>query len=219
MKAKQNEQAVSIKAPDFKVAVFRIVGDAPYIQNKFSQKARQTMRDAQEAGQAGKKGKKREPKDFKACYEAAIHRTADGWYGIPAAAFRKAMVSACRIVGFKMTHAKLALRALADGFDRDDGVGLVRILKGKPEYFEAAVRNESGVCDIRARPMWREGWEAEVRIRFDTDLFTLADISALLLRAGQQVGIGEGRPDSPNSCGMDWGTFDIRSRKETSDDA
>jgi hypothetical protein len=29
----------------------------------------------------------------------------------------------------------------------------------------------------------------------------------LMLRAGQQVGIGEGRPDSPNSNGLGWGRF------------
>ena len=70
-----------------------------------------------------------------------------------------------------------------------------------------AVRNESGVCDLRPRPMWRKGWEAVVRVRFDGDQFTLIDVANLLLRAGMQVGIGEGRPDSRNSCGMGWGLF------------
>jgi hypothetical protein len=31
---------------------------------------------------------------------------------------------------------------------------------------------------------------------------------------GRQVGIGEGRPDSRNSCGMGWGLFEIVNRKE-----
>ena len=35
------------------------------------------------------------------------------------------------------------------------------------------------------------------------------DVTNLLMRVGQQVGIGEGRPDSKNSAGMGWGTFNV----------
>ena len=57
--------------------------------------------------------------------------------------------------------------------------------------------------------MWREGWEAVVRIKYDADMFTLTDVANLLMRAGAQVGIGEGRPDSRKSCGIGWGIFDL----------
>lgn len=212
--AKTPKSEVTILPPNFQTAVFRITGTAPYCQNKFSQKAREQIRLKQEAGSAGKKGMKREPKDFQACYEGAMHKTKEGWCGIPAPAFRNAMVSACRVVGFKMTHAKLAVFIEADGFDPEDGMPLVRILKGEPKYHEMAVRNESGVCDLRARPMWDPGWEADVRIRFDAEMFTIEDIANLLMRAGQQVGVGEGRPDSRKSCGMGWGMFRVLESKE-----
>lgn len=205
------EKKLTIEPPKFLTAEVCIVGISPYVQNKFSAKAREKMRQAQEAGSTGRKGTKREAKDFKAAYEAAIHRSSDGWHGIPAPAFRNACIDACRMCGFKMTHAKLSVFAEADGFDADDGTPLVRITKGKPEYSELAVRNESGVCDLRPRPMWREGWEATVRIRFDADQFTLEDVTNLLMRAGLQVGIGEGRPSSPNSKGMGWGMFSLKS--------
>jgi hypothetical protein len=71
-----------------------------------------------------------------------------------------------------------------------------------------AVRNETGVVDLRVRPMWRE-WEAVVRINFDADQFTLTDITNLLQRVGMQVGLGEGRPDSRKSAGLGWGTFQL----------
>jgi len=58
--------------------------------------------------------------------------------------------------------------------------------------------------------MWREGWEAVVHITFDADMLTATDVANLLSRAGMQVGIGEGRPDSKSSCGMGWGTFAVR---------
>ena len=98
----------------------------------------------------------------------------------------------------------------ADGFDKDDQTPLVKITKGSPVYCEHYVRNETGVVDLRARPMWREGWEAIVRIRFDADQFTAEDIANLLSRTGLQVGIGEGRPDSKKSCGMGWGLFELK---------
>lgn len=203
-------EAVAIKPPNIQMAVFRILGSAPYVQNKFSQKAREQMKATQELGSTERsKRPKREPKDFHALYEGAIHRSTEGWEGIPASSFRNAMISACRLVGFKMTLAKLSVFIFADGFDADDGTPLIKITKGQPRYVEHMVRLATGVPDVRARPMWDQGWEADVRIRFDADQFTLSDISNLLMRVGIQVGIGEGRPDSPSSAGMGWGTFEL----------
>jgi len=197
-----------IGAPNFKVAEFNIRGNAPFVQNAFPEKARNEIRATQEAGSTGKKGKKREPKDFQAAYENAKHVSTDGWAGIPASAFRAAMVSACKTVGFMMTRAKQAIFIVADGFSRD-GYPLVKITNGEPHYSEMYVRPEKGGVDLRPRPMWDPGWEATVRVRYDADLFTLQDCANLLMRAGIQVGVGEGRPDSKKSCGMGWGTFDI----------
>jgi len=200
--------ALTIAPPNFQTLSIRIRGNAPYVQNKFSAKARQKMIDAQEAGSTGKKNRLREAKDFKQVYNDAMHISHEGWHGIPAPGFRNALISACKCCGFAMTRAKLSLFAEADGFDADDGTPLVKILKGKPTYTESAVRNESGVCDIRPRPLWAAGWEADVRIRFDADQFTMDDVANLMMRAGIQVGIGEGRPDSKKSAGMGWGTFE-----------
>lgn len=203
-------QAVAVSAPNFQTAAFCIVGTAPYVQNKFSAKAREQMKTKQEGGSTSQSKKKREPKDFQACYEGAIHRTSEGWIGIPATAFRNAMISACRLVGFTMTRAKLAVFVEADGFDKDDGTPLVKMMKGEPIYHEMAVRNETGVADVRARPMWLPGWQADVRVRFDRDQFTLQDVTNLLMRVGMQVGIGEGRPDSRAGYGMNWGLFSLK---------
>lgn len=206
--AKVAAQSLTIPAPNFQIASFHIRGDAPLVMNKFSSKMREVLRAQHEAGSTAKKGKKKEPKDFDALYEQAIHRSTDGWIGIPASAFRSALVSACRTVGFHMTKAKLAAFVVADGFE-EDGTPLVRITKGEPSYHEAIVRNQTGVPDVRPRPMWAPGWEAEVRIRFDADMFTLADVANLMMRVGAQVGILEGRPDSKNSTGQGWGTFEL----------
>jgi len=210
-------EQITIPPPNLKVAVFKIRGSAPYVQNKFSSKAREMMRASQEAGSTAKKGRKREPKNFQQCFEQATHISDEGWYGIPAPAFRNAAVSACKICGFHMTKAKLSIFIVQDGFDKDDGTPLIKITKGERIYHEGAVRNATGVADLRARPMWREGWEADVCVRFDADQFTLEDIANLMARVGMQVGIGEGRPDSKKSSGMGWGLFDIRQSEESAD--
>jgi hypothetical protein len=202
-----DKQTVVIEAPKFEMADITIKGTAPYVQSKFSQKAREQMRLKQESGQRAKKGSAREGKDFMATYEAAKHVSRQGWIGIPAPSFRNAMISACRIVGFKMTLAKLSVFVEADGFDADDGTPLVKII-GEPRVHEGLVRNQTGVADVRWRPMWEE-WSAVVRVRWDAAQFSAQDVVNLLSRAGAQVGIGEGRPDSKSSNGLGWGLFEV----------
>jgi hypothetical protein len=206
--AKEKKQQITISAPNMQVAVFKIVGTAPYVQNKFSKKAMEIMRAKQAAGSTATKGKKREAKDFKLCYEESMHKTKEGWCGIPAAAFRCAMISACRTVGFKMTLAKLCAFVIADGHSLD-GTPLVKLRKGKPRHVEHLVRIQK-TTDIRARAMWDPGWEATVRVEFDADQFTPTDIANLMMRVGVQVGVGEGRPDSKDSAGMGWGLFKLK---------
>ena len=210
----KNDVGVVIKAPNFSTAEFKIIGTSPYVQNKFSAKARQTMKETQEAGSRSRSKRKRKAKDFTKCYEDAMHKMVDGGHGIPAPAFRNAMIDACRMVGFKMTHAKCSVFVEADGFDVDDATPLVRITKGAPNYTELAVRLDKGVPDIHPRPMWEPGWEANVRIRFDEDQFSVSDVANLLLRAGAQIGVGEGRPFSKNSKGMGWGMFRLAEEGE-----
>lgn len=201
------EQNITISAPNLAIAEFKIEGTAPYVQLRFSEKALNQMKEKMEAGSVAKKGKKRAPRDFDDDYKQAFRKPSKGGYGIPASAFRNAMISACKIVGFHMTKAKLAVFIVADDFDLSDGVPLVK-LEGKPEKVEHYVRNETGVVDIRVRAMWRS-WKAKVKVQYDADMFSLEDISNLMLRVGMQVGIGEGRPDGKKSAGMGWGTFQI----------
>jgi len=214
MKKATVEKQVVIKPPNFNTAEFTTIGNAPYVQNAFPKKAKEQMKEKQTAGSQAKKGKTKDGKNFQECYEQSMHISKEGWNGIPASGIRASFISACRLVGFKMTLAKLGIFVEPDGFDKNDGTPLVRITKGKPHYVEHPVRLETGVTDIRARAMWDEGWEAVVRIRYDADLFSLEDISNLFMRVGLQVGWGEGRPDSRKSSGMGWGTFLLKDGKK-----
>lgn len=181
---------------------------SPLVVNAFSAKAREKMRLQQEMGSLGKKvSTKRDPKDFADLYNSARHISREGWDGMAAATIRNAAISACRLVGFKMTLGRLSLFTEADGISAADGTPLIRIY-GEPQPFEAMVRNQTGVADIRIRPRWDE-WTANLRLRFDQDQFSDEDIIHLLYRAGTQCGICEGRPDSTASNGLGWGLFEI----------
>jgi len=199
------EKEIQIRAPNMATASFGIRGTAPFVQLRFSAKVQEGLLKKHMEGSQAKKGKKREAKDPEALFEEAMYLSTDGWRGIPASSFRKALVSACRLVGFKMTLAKLGVFIEPDGFDAEDGTPLIRI-QGEPALHISHTRNATGVPDIRIRAMWRE-WAATVRITYDADLFNEVDVANLLMRVGMQVGIGEGRPDSRESVGMGWGTF------------
>lgn len=204
-----DRQTVSIKPPNLVVASFELAGTTPYMQHRFWKKAE--MMATQSLGSTAKKGKKRDPRDFDRDYHEAMYLSAEGWHGLPAPAFRAALISACRLVGFKMTLAKLSVFVLHDGIDARDGTPLVRIT-GTPEKSEMMVRNADGSVDIRVRPLWSV-WGLNLRLRYDADQFTLSDVANLLERAGSQVGIGEGRPDSKRSAGLGFGTFTIVKRE------
>jgi hypothetical protein len=101
MSKNTKEENVTIKAPSISTAAFKIVGTSPYIQLRFSQKAIETMMAKMAAGSQANKKKAREARDFDADFEAAKHISTEGWCGIPASAFRNALISACRLVGFR----------------------------------------------------------------------------------------------------------------------
>lgn len=206
---------VSVKAPEFSTAQFNIRGTAPLVQNHFSKKAADVMRDQQAAGDAGKNtSKKKQPKDFESLWKDARHCTEDERCGIPCTAFRSALISACRVAGFAMTKAKLSIFVVADAMDRDGETGLVLLTKGEPVKTEKPVVLPNGSWDIRSRPRWSAGWEASITLEWDADQFRTQDVVNLLARAGKQVGVGEGRPDSKKSNGQGWGTFEVLSTAE-----
>lgn len=206
---KTKEETLVIKPPNFKQASWKIRGITNLVINAFDEKSREQIRKIQEGGQAAKNIRKREPKDFDAQFRNAHHVSTEGWNGFSALGVRHALVDACRLTGAVMTRAKMAIvEIVPDGCDKD-GWDLIRIIKGEPKYFECYVRNETGVVDLRARPRWDPGWEATIGLVWDGDEFRLQDITNLLMRAGLQVGIGEGRPFSKKSVGCNWGRFEV----------
>lgn len=206
--ASSASESVTISAPKFELAEFDIVGTAPYVQLCFPQKVKELMMEKMRLGSQAGKSRKKEARDFDEDFKQAMYETPTGKHGIPAGAFRNAMISACRLVGFKMTLAKLSVFLEADDFDRYEGKPMV-YLEGTPEPVISHVRNATGVADLRVRAKFWP-WSAKLRVRYDAGLFSASDVANLLARVGMQVGIGEGRPDSKTSAGVGWGTFRLK---------
>ena len=213
MKVKSEvKKTVTISAPKIKTATFEIVGVAPLVIHRFSAKTKNEMKLKMETGKAASSKKNREAKNTDDIYQEARYISKEGWDGFHAGAIRAALISACRLVGFKMTLAKLSIFVEADGWDaQEPQIPLIRIY-GKPQKQEDIARVETGQPYVTVRAAFYD-WSAKVKIRFDADQFTVDDIYNLLYRVGSQVGIGEGRPDSKKSCGMGWGLFDVKGGK------
>ena len=201
----QNQNVV-IKAPAFAVLSLVIEGTAPLVIARFSKKA-ELMAKMQE-GKSAKSKKERTARDYDTEADQSRYYNSDkSWEGVNAAGFRAGMISACRLVGFKMTLAKLSVFVVQDDFDIELTTPLVRIY-GKSSTNTSHTRNATGVVDVRARPIYPQ-WACALNIRFDADQFTATDIINRVSRVGLQVGIGEGRPDSKSSAGCGWGTFRV----------
>lgn len=199
---------VTIKAPNFGTAEFKLRGIAPLVIHRFSAKTKKQMKEKMETGKAASSKKNREAKNTDDTYHEARYIAKQGWDGVHAGAFRNALISACRLVGFKMTLAKLSLFVEADGWDKEEPqIPLIRIY-GDPVKQEDMARVETGQPYVTVRAAYHD-WTMKLRIRWDADQFTLQDVANLLSRVGLQVGIGEGRPDSKRSAGMGWGLFEV----------
>lgn len=204
-----SQTVLTIEPPKFNVAEFSVKGLAPLVIHRFSAKTKQQMKQKMEEGKSASNKKNREAKDTDITFQEARYISPDGWDGFNAASIRKAMISACRLVSFKMTIAKLSLFVEADGWDASEPqIPLIRIY-GEPTKQEDMARVETGQPYVTVRAAYHN-WSAKIRVRFDADQYTQADVANLLMRVGLQVGIGEGRPDSKNSSGMGWGIFEVQ---------
>lgn len=198
---------IEIQPPKFQAITLRLVGTAPLMLHKFSEKMRKQIEEKQTT--ESKTKAKRAPKDYAAEFQGARYLDAKGRDGLPCGAIRAAMISACRFVdGLPMTRAKGAFFIVPQTNDRTDGTPLV-LIEGKAKHDTRPVRLESGVADLRNRPRY-DDWSVEITVQYDADMLTANDIANLLARAGAQIGVGELRPQGPNSYGGDFGTWHVQ---------
>jgi hypothetical protein len=176
-----------------------IVGTAPLIVHRFSEKAKRQMLDNMQ----GRKSPK-EAKNPEAEYEAAFYRTDEGGYGFPVIAFKAATVGAARFYGKSVSMTALRQFVFFEApFSKEAGQKLAPIT-GEPHMREDVTRVGMGGTDLRYRPEFTE-WSTEVEVTFVKSMLTRESVLSLIEAGGMGVGIGEWRPEKKG----DFGTYQI----------
>lgn len=193
-----------------------IIGTAPLVVSKFSEKAKTQMRE----GQTGQK-RLRKARDPEADFAGARHRINgdEGYDGFPATGLKGAIVGGARFFNDKklnMTLLKQSIFVIGEGEEMlipiEHGDGKTYGVDVEPRMHEAMVRNATGVADFRFRPMYTP-WSMTLSVIYMPDVMNLESLVALV-DAGGFVGIGEWRPGSKQSQTGSWGTFQVDDSKE-----
>jgi len=192
-KTAKQSSSVCISLPKRKRVILGIVSTSPMIQHRWSEKAKEMIRNKQQTGDKKKNRDIRVPEDE--C-EAATYRTSDGRYGIPLLSIKAAIVSAAhKDLGIEKTLVRKSIfmpDILSDG--------VLPIYCDDPIMREDMVRVGMGSADLRYRPEFKN-WSAELTFEIDAELMTTENLLALIERAGFSVGICEWRPEKGGEFG------------------
>lgn len=176
-----------------------LLGTAPLIVHKFSEKAKRQMLD----GFQGRKSPK-EPMDPEGDYERAFYRLDDGSYGFPVIAFKAATVGGARFFGKDVPMTMLRQCVFFDAdFSKEDGQKLARIT-GAPHMREDVVVISMGKTTLRYRPEFTE-WSTAIDVTYVKSMLTRESVASLIDAGGMGVGVGEWRPQKKG----DFGTYQI----------
>lgn len=199
-----SDAAIQIDAVPSETIHVPIIGTAPLIVSRFSEKAKQQMLDAQQ----GRK-KIKTIRDPDADYQASLYRTDDGGYGFPATGFKAATVSAARFYDKSVTMIGLRQSLFIRGVhSKIAGQGLVAI-NGEPVMREDMVRVGISGTDLRYRGEFTE-WSATLVVVYVTSLLSRASVLSLIDAGGMGSGVGEWRPERRG----DFGTYEIDRSQE-----
>ena len=195
---KQASKAVTIPEPDLRMISVDVVGLSPLIVNRWSEKAQRQIEDTQAHAV---KATKKPPRDPEAEFKASMYRLPNGGHGFPAAAFKKAAVSACRLIdGLAMTQARLLFVCPQDFVEIE--APTPKLPKGSewPAMDARPVRLANGSADMRYRAAYWP-WSCRLEVRYNAGATSAEQIVNLLALAGECIGIGELRPERGDNHG------------------
>lgn len=207
------------RALDIQEFRVRVVGTSPLMTHAWSAKAKGIIED----GDKTPKDSKRPPRDPEAEYESCFYRLPDGSAGIPARAFKQAIVTAVgQVDGLTKTFTRTSFHVIGDAVGDVLGMptgearktDLIRIEGCEPTMRTDMVRvGPYKVADVRYRPEWSE-WSCWVTIRHNAKAISVQQIVSLLRLAGFGVGIFEWRPEKGGMHGM-FEVVEIEVQEET----
>ena len=195
---------IVIKRIDTETIRIPIVGTAPLMVNKFTEKSKRKMLDDMQ----GRKSPK-QIKDPQADYDAAFYRCDDGTPGFPVIAFKAATVSAARFYGKEVSMTGLRQFMFFDGeFSNVEGIQLARLI-GEPHMREDAVKVGVNGRDLRYRPCFTT-WTTTIDVVYVRAMLTRESVVSLVEAGGLGVGVGEWRPERRG----DFGTYQVDSDRD-----
>jgi hypothetical protein len=167
-----------------------VVGVSPFLAHRFSEEAQEAIAVAQSGAHRGKKPPRAPEREF----DLAQYRTPDGRHGVPAAAFKRAVVAAVRYVeGLTMTKVEGALQI--------PGSILPFAEHSEPVMQADRVVIGRGTTSIAYRARYDQ-WSVDVPVRFQEDVISPEQLANLFQIAGFSVGVGDWRPACKGSFGM-----------------
>lgn len=184
-----------------------VVGTAPLICHKFSQKVIGQLL----AKHKGEAKQAREKKDPEANFEAARYRLLDGSDGVPAGGVKGCIVAANdKDSGLAKTTAKGVFRVSADCV----ATNLIRIITPTPPRMrEDVTRTTTGVVNITHRPEYWP-WAMLLNVEFLPGYVSIAQTLQAIEMAGFRIGLCEWRPSSKMSTTGTYGTFRLATEEE-----
>lgn len=201
--AAPTEATINIRRIGTETIHVPIIGTAPLLVHRFSEKAKRQMLDAQQ----GRKMPK-QPKDPAAEFDGAFYRLEDGTPGFPVLAFKAATVAGGRYYGKDVPMTALRQFMFFRGEIGADGRMLCRI-EGEATMREDIVRIGNGGTDLRYRPQFID-WRATLEIVYVTSALTRDSVLSLVEAGGMGAGVGEWRPEKKG----DFGTYRIADDRE-----
>jgi len=185
--------ATEIRSIDVERIMVPVLGTAPLIVHKWSEKAKRQMLDAQQ----GRKTVK-EPRDPEADYRDSLYRTENG-FGVPVLAFKAATVGAARFFGKAVRMTELRQFLFMRGVPSDDKTSILTPITGEPRMREDMVRVGMGT-DLRYRGEFVE-WSALLDITYVKTALSRDSVLSLVDAGGLGVGICEWRPEKRGQNG------------------
>lgn len=197
------EARLVIKPIETEILAIQIVGTAPLIVSRFSEKAKAQMLAAQQ-------GRKRQPekRDPHREYLASLYRaglvpgTEQVRFGLPAMAFKMATIGAGRFYGKQIKMTELRQFMTFYGIPVPTKAGRMVVLNGRPKMREDYVRL-AGVnhpADLRYRGCFYR-WSAELIVSYTKNLLDRESVVSLIEAGGMGVGVGEWRPERNGEFG------------------
>jgi len=187
---------LQIPLPEFLTFKVRLEGTTPLITDSFSEDAKRKLAESQSGAAKVKPG----PRDPQREFENSIYRRADGSFGIPKLAFRKAIQSgAMRMTDIKGTEVLAA-------FQVDTADELLPLECGEPTMrTDHVVRMGHGNLAYRAEFF---PWAVVLPVKLDEEVVSLDQFIHIVAKAGMGVGVGNWRPEKKGDSGL-WSVTEI----------